>query len=615
SPDQTQNLYQQRVSELDTRLKDLDRQSTWMSRFRGLTFIPALVLAIWGWSSFEHPGLCYAVATVLFFAFIVLCSMHEDILQQAEEIKHRRRMNQIQLARLARRWRDIPNVLVDLPEQHRYESRDLDLFGAASLFQLLSLAHTPFGRETLRDWLLEPASPDEIVARHKAVRFLGPSRDFREELDLRGRLLGATDSGPRDFVRWAESPCWLANRSWLKWVTRALSVAAIATMLVALFSTNSLIAWVTFAAIVGVNILVMIVYVAKVYEIFESVSSRGHDIQHYRPLFGAIASLPADCTFFQRLLSQMGTTPHEPIRLLGSLKRIIGFANLRRSGLLGIPYFFSQMIFLTDFHVLYFLEIWQQRHGHMVRGWLQSVGQLEAISSLATLANDHPDWAMPDVGERSATLKAISLGHPLLNDDVCVRNDVEVGPAGTFLLVTGSNMSGKSTLLRAIGVNVALAQAGAPVCASEFRLPPLRVATSMRIQDSLADGVSFFMAELKRLKQIVDECREQEQSGNEMFLYLLDEILQGTNSAERHIAVSQVISHLVAHGAIGAVSTHDLELARNPALAASCQTVHFRETIVGEGTDQQMTFDYKMRAGLAPTTNALKLLQLVGLTE
>ena len=247
---------------------------------------------------------------------------------------------------------------------------------------------------------------------------------------------------------------------------------------------------------------------------------------------------------------------------------------------------------------------------------MSAVGQLEAISSLATLAHDHPDWALPVVAEADKPIvHAAGIGHPMLPDDVCVRNDVTIGPPGTFLLVTGSNMSGKSTLLRSLGVNIALAQAGGPVCAETFRLPPLKLATSMRISDSLSEGVSFFMAELKRLKQIVDQCREIESAREWTLMYLLDEILQGTNSAERHIAVSQVIKHLVRHRAIGAVSTHDLELASSPQIIDACQTVHFRETIDGQGAGREMKFDHRMRPGVTPTTNALKLLELVGLGE
>jgi DNA mismatch repair ATPase MutS len=332
-------------------------------------------------------------------------------------------------------------------------------------------------------------------------------------------------------------------------------------------------------------------------------------------LLETIAKLPADVPWFATLHAHMGATPREPLHLLAGLTRLVGVANLRRDGLFGVPYYISQFLFLADFHVVGLMEHWKRRHGAMVRRWLEGVGRVEAISSLATLAHDNPHWTNPVVDERFATtIVGRQIGHPLLADDERVNNDVEIGPSGSFVLVTGSNMSGKSTLLRAVGVNIVLAQAGAPVCASELQMPPVLLETSMRARDSLADGVSFFMAELRRLKEIVDRSRECAQSGQQM-VYLLDEILQGTNSAERHIAVGCVIGHLLEHGAIGMVSTHDLELARTPKLEDACRTVHFRETITGVDGDERMSFDYLLRPGLAPTTNALKLLKFVGLGD
>jgi len=301
---------------------------------------------------------------------------------------------------------------------------------------------------------------------------------------------------------------------------------------------------------------------------------------------------------------------------LAGLTRLVWFANLRRDGLLGVPYYLSQLFVLTDFHVVALMERWQQKHGPLVRRWLTGVGRVEAISSLATLAHDNPRWALPQVEDLpEPNITASELGHPLLSNLQCVPNDVAIGPPGSFVLVTGSNMSGKSTLLRAVGLNVTLAQAGGPVCARAFHLPPIHLATCMRIRDSLADGVSFFLAELRRLKQIVDQSTDRAAGEERTMLYLLDEVLQGTNSAERHIAVVRVVGRLVESGALGMVSTHDLELAHSPPLSRSCQTVHFRETFTGTGHDQQMTFDYQLRTGLAPTTNALKLLQFVGLDE
>jgi DNA mismatch repair ATPase MutS len=209
---------------------------------------------------------------------------------------------------------------------------------------------------------------------------------------------------------------------------------------------------------------------------------------------------------------------------------------------------------------------------------------------------------------------ARALGHPLIAEGRRVHNDVRVGPPGTFLLVTGSNMSGKSTLLRAIGVNTVLALAGAPVCARELDVPVVDLRTAIHVQDSLADGVSFFMAQLQRVKEIVAAADHARQS-NVPVLYLLDEILQGTNTAERRIAATRVIRHLLDAGAIGAVTTHDLELADAPQLANTFEPVHLRETVTADGEGAALSFDYKLRPGIATSTNALRLMEIVGLRE
>jgi DNA mismatch repair ATPase MutS len=194
-----------------------------------------------------------------------------------------------------------------------------------------------------------------------------------------------------------------------------------------------------------------------------------------------------------------------------------------------------------------------------------------------------------------------------------VGSDFSVGPPGTFLLVTGSNMSGKSTLLRALGVNITLAQAGGPVCADALSLPPITLATTIRVQDSLEQGVSYFMAELQRLKEVVTIATQTSAAGERLPFFLLDEILHGTNTAERQIAVRQIVRHLLSLGATGAVSTHDLTLAQTPEIASTAQLVHFTETFTRSPEGLKMTFDYKLRPGIATSTNALKLLEMVGL--
>ena len=263
-----------------------------------------------------------------------------------------------------------------------------------------------------------------------------------------------------------------------------------------------------------------------------------------------------------------------------------------------------------DVHVLVALERWKERSGHRVGDWLDATGEAEALAALAALAADHPDWTMPALDPDAHTVEARALGHPLIAPGICIRNDVEIGPAGSFLLVTGSNMSGKSTLLRALGLNAVLAQAGGPVCAARLRMPPLRVVTSMRVDDSLAEGVSYFMAGLQRLKMVVEAARSPG-GVTPRTLYLLDEILQGTNSAERRVAARTVLRHLLETDAIGAVTTHDLSLAEADDLTTRGVAVHFTES-VDDGAEG-LAFDYRLRSGIAKSTNALKLLEMAGL--
>jgi len=260
------------------------------------------------------------------------------------------------------------------------------------------------------------------------------------------------------------------------------------------------------------------------------------------------------------------------------------------------------------------LERWKTKHGAALRGWMEALGRADALSTLAALAHAHPDWAFPDAQggttDRPPRLEAKALGHPLLPPDDAVRNDVALGPPGNLLLVTGSNMSGKSTLLRAVGANIILAGSGGPVCAEAMTLPIVDLRTSMRIRDSLEEGISYFMAELKRLKAVCDAAAAADERP---VLYLLDEILQGTNTAERQIAARRILHHLLDQHAIGAVTTHDLALVDAADLKERTTLVHFRESLETREGDPPISFDYRLRPGIATSTNALRLMEIMGL--
>ncbi|HET7094005.1 MAG TPA: hypothetical protein VFI22_11015, partial [Thermomicrobiales bacterium] len=479
-------------------------------------------------------------------------------------------LNAEALARLARDWDALPpRERMRPPPGHPYAA-DLDIFGRASLMQLLDTTETESGAHTLAGWLLAPAAPPIARRRQEAVRDLAPRIDLRQEIAVSGRLAAGERRDPEPFLEWAESAPWLARRPWLRvwsWLGPALLLAAIALQLA------GAIGWPLWIAVFIVNILVAQGLARPASSIVATVGERSRALAGYAGTFALLADAPFASPAMRELQASLSAGGESAPALLRRLGRIAAFPLPASSPL----WIVVQGGVLWDVHVLAAFERWQAQAGSQVRGWLATLGEVEALASLAGLAFDEPDWATPELDPALDAYRAEALGHPLLPDDVRVTNDVTVGPPGTFLLVTGSNMSGKSTLLRAIGVNDVLAAAGAPACARTLATPPVELWTSVRIQDSLEQGVSFFLAELQRLKLVLDAARRARRSGGPPVLYLLDEILQGTNTAERQVAARRIIADLVAQGAIGAVSTHDLALAEAPELAGAAVPVHFTD--------------------------------------
>ena len=587
-----------------------------LTHVRTIGFLLVVGLFLLGWLS-GQGRLWYVAGGLAFGGFLALVAYHESLLR--DELRYRvlRNINMWALARLDREWGSLPEPTIETPAEQLATANDLDLFGHASLFQFLCTANTPVGRRTLRDWLLAPASPETIQRRQRAAAELAPRLELREKLSLEGRLLADQGHATERFVEWAEGQAWLTSRTWLVGLSRLLPTALVVVWVLGgcRAVSGDLVGVATLAAFV-LNFLISVLYAGRIHDVYSQLSVRSGAVRRYLRMFELMYAMPDSATeldVIKRRATESGGGVLVRMRQLNGLARLAG---IQHSALLFVfVYLPLQFLFLYDFHVLSLIEAWQRRYGKFARGWFEALGEFEALCSLATLVHDHSDWVFPEVAASADRFRAERLGHPLLPDDQRVANDVEVGPAGSFLLVTGSNMSGKSTLLRAIGVNAVLAEAGAPVCAAGLIMPPVMLATSMRVRDSLEYGVSFYMAELMRLKEIVDLARQSDQRPGRTLLYLLDEILLGTNSRERHLAVVRVMQFLLQHTAIGAISTHDLELAASEPLSGACRCVHFRETLHDQAAPRPMTFDYQLRPGIATTTNALRLLELVGLAD
>jgi DNA mismatch repair ATPase MutS len=342
------------------------------------------------------------------------------------------------------------------------------------------------------------------------------------------------------------------------------------------------------------------------------VSARRSWVTQWQSLIATIESESFGSPLLISLRERFASSGRSASGEIASLERILGYADARYNE--GFRYIFGAAL-LWNAHCAFALLRWRARAGAHLRSWLDALGEVEALGSLGAFSFEHPDFAWP-VLVPEPLFEAEVLGHPLIADGQRVGNDVSLPSPGRALVVTGSNMSGKSTLLRAVGANAVLACTGAPVCARSLRMGPLRVATSMRIEDSLEGGVSHFYAELRRLKRIIDLSKQtglpgaQEGALPAAVLFLLDEILHGTNSRERIVGAGAVVRELVAHGALGMVSTHDLGITvLERELEGRVKNAHFEEQVVGE----TMTFDYVLRPGVVQTSNALRLMRAVGI--
>ena len=533
------------------------------------------------------------------------------------------------LARLDRDWQAVRSELEAMgvtdpllahgagsEDDHPYVV-DLDVFGPGSVRALLGVAPTPAGTDTLRRWLREPAPPSEVRRRQSAVAALAEDVRGREALTVEALLIDPVDRASwKSFLRWAEGPSpfeRIPGSGLPAWSVGFARVAPPVTLGLLLFWTFS----------VGVPAFVWVVPLGlqgflafrwgkTLSTYFASAGARSPGVRRHHALLSAWEDHTADDAHLRALRSRLGSgsglRASQEIRALERWLDLAGSHGSMLHQLLAVA-------FLWDVHVAVALERWRVRAGARVKDWFDALGQLEALSAMAVLRHDHPDWCFPRIREGMPGLEAEGLGHPLIPDVLRRASDVHLDAPGRFLLVTGSNMSGKSTRLRSLGLCAVLGQAGSVVCARAASMTPLRTFTSMRVHDSLTGGVSLFMAELLRLKALVDAADAGDaQRGDPALLWLVDEVLQGTNSEERRVAARRILLHLLDAHAIGAVTTHDLALHEEPALDAASTKVHFREQI-DDTAQQVLSFDYHLRPGLATSRNALRLLRIVGLGE
>jgi hypothetical protein len=586
-------VYQERLgkrTQARERCARLDRR---IADARLVMFVVGVLTAV---LIYRGPAISYWWLGVPIGLFVGLLFFHEPVRRRGDRARRAVEFYSKGLARLEGRWAGTGVTGLEyLDFEHPYAA-DLDLFGVGSLFERLCTARTRSGEERLSSWLLAPATPETIGERHAAIAELRPRLDLREDLEL----LGVE-------VREGIDPSALAAWSTAQREFPGRGVLVIATLL-GVVGTVSLIGWAFFdwsllpfvavvLSVAGFSRLMS----KRVTNVLAAVDQRLHDLVLLAELLRRLERESLEAPLLRRLVAALETDGHPASSQIKALARLIQILDWKRNQ------FFLPVALLWVWTIQLALRIdaWRSRSGRAIPGWLAAVGEFEALCALAAYAAENPVDPFPELAPGPATFEAESLGHPLIPHRECICNDVSLGPVARAYLVSGSNMSGKSTLLRTVGINAVLAQAGAPVRAARLRLSPLAVGGTLRIQDSLQAGRSRFYAEITRVRQLVDLSR-----GPLPLLFLLDELFHGTNSHDRCVGAESVVRGLVAQGAIGLVTTHDLSLARIvDNLAPTAMNVHFEDHL----EDGRMTFDYRMRPGVVQHSNALALMRAVGL--
>ncbi|MBK8937515.1 MAG: DNA mismatch repair protein MutS [Polyangiaceae bacterium] len=614
--------YERRAEELKRALAELEQQSATLSHQRGLVMLGILggslgvgltTLPTWAWAG---PG-------ALMVVFIALVVRHAAVASRKTLVEERQRYVQSGVRRLTGEPEPVDpfRLLPKDPDGSRFlrpdhpNASDLDLFGPSSLFVAVSRAETAVGEDTLARWLLSVAPVSVVRERQAAARELVSKADLLEDLSIFARRAESRGRAEEPLALWGEAPPELPvgpTRDPKLARRRALILAAkvLVPITLALFLARPTLAAVArplgalWIASLVLQLGVLGALWSSIARMVTFVSSRESPFGRFRAVFERIEGAELESPSLAALVSIVrgGQGESKASEEIARLERIVGFADVRHNSIIHIV---LNLFFLYDVWVALALERWRARSGRRTRAWLTALGEMEALASVATYAGEHPGFAWPEVEDGAARLDADDLGHPLIDGKTRVTNEVHLPSPGQALLVTGSNMSGKSTYLRAVGLCAVMACAGLPVCASKARLSPLVAWTSMRIKDALDQGWSHFYAELLRLKAVVNAAH-----GPTPVLFLLDEILHGTNSKERTIGARGVVLELVRRGAIGGVSTHDYALVEIAGESdGKVRLVHFSDHVEGD----KMVFDYKLKEGVVQSTNAIRLMRAVGI--
>jgi len=582
--------YQRRLEQRQATAAQLQRKHLWLGNARIAVFLGILVQC-WITGKTGVPSVYWLLLPIA--AFIALVIAHRRVVAGLNSARRAVAVYGRGLARIEDRWAGSGETGDEFKDPLHLYAEDLDILGDGSLFQLLSTARTNMGKQCLARWLLTHATLPEIGERQAAVAELKSRLDFREDLAVAGESERIA-AKPEPLVAWAREESGLQDGRWWAALLAALSIATMAIGFKWL--------WTPFVVVLLINGIITSRARHRLEKIFAGIGDTHKDLDSLALLLRRIEAEKFQSPMLRQLQARLLTHGLAPSACIARLDTLADLDDSRHNWFVRV----FDIPLLYSMQIAFALERWRRTYGSGIEAWLAVVGEIETLASIAAYSYEHAQDPFPEFApvDDEPCFEGDALGHPLLPADKCVRNDVRLGGNSQVLLVSGSNMSGKSTYLRVVGINSVLAMMGAPVRAARLRLSRVAVGASMRVSDSLQKGISHFYAEIKRLRQVVDL------SSTQPTLFLLDEVLQGTNSHDRRVGTEGVLRTLIHNSAIGLVTTHDLALTSlEEVFPERVRNAHFQERF----EDDRLSFDYRLRPGVVTTSNGVELMKSIGL--
>ena len=588
--------YTKQLTKFESQLLQLQKRRKNLGWIRLVVFVLTIIVAYQVFTTFGAIGIVPTIVGLGFLLYLVSVDVANNA--KIKNVKTLIQANEEELQALDHQYLSREDGRQFVPAEHAY-ANDLDIFGKASIYQWLSRCYTEQGRQLIANNLLQPLSTSLILARQEAIKELTSKIDWRQQWQAHAMQTTITIKTGKKIQLWLDEEeehftgtFWKLLVQVYSFITLGTAVASILEYIPGTVFSSLFLIYLITSLLISKNAI-------KPYSHLEGIVKETATLQS---LIDCLEKLDVTSPHINNLQTEIKGSSGSAGNQLKELKKILDRFDLR-SSIVGLLFF--NPFLLWDVRQMIALNSWRKRNSKLVKKWIDAVAEMEVLHSLCTQHFNHPKWTFPQFANEHFTLSGTQIGHPLLQEKQRIDNDFSLKGLAKIGLITGSNMAGKSTFLRSLGVNIVLAQAGAPVCASSFLLSPVQLVSSMRIADNLAENTSTFYAELKKLRTIIEMVK----SHLPVFI-LLDEILRGTNSFDRHKGSAALIKQLIKEDAVAVIATHDVELADiQNAYAHSVENYHFDVEVEGE----ELYFDYKLKSGVCKSLNASILMKKIGI--